>query len=301
VNSDDHLDAQDRRAQLNEAARRVRPELHRYAARMMVSVVEGEEVVQDTFALALSSPQDLPDETALRAWLFRIAHNRAIDLLRRRALVKFENLESAAEVAEETSISPEDSLMRQETVQLAISRFSTLTVEQRSAVVLKDVLGESITNIGRLINLSSDSVKAHLARGRARLRDAMLEPERPQKISRVFSDEVRKFATLFNAQDWDGLRTMLASDVKLNQATHPLRRGAADVGTFFSIYSELPKVHLRPAWLEGREVLAVLEVGVGERPCYFMAVEWTGGKITSIRDYRYVRYIIENAAIELPP
>jgi DNA-directed RNA polymerase specialized sigma24 family protein len=66
----------------------------------MDSVIEGEDVVQDTFArafAALNEPQEAPP---LRAWLFRIAHNRALDLLRSRAIRAAEPIEAAHEVAD---------------------------------------------------------------------------------------------------------------------------------------------------------------------------------------------------------
>src|SRR5712672_3487856 len=75
---------------LQEARRRfmslideVRPDLHRYCARMTGSVADGEDVVQDTLARGYYELSQLREMPALRAWLFRIAHNRALDYLRR--------------------------------------------------------------------------------------------------------------------------------------------------------------------------------------------------------------------------
>jgi RNA polymerase sigma factor (sigma-70 family) len=75
-----------RQAQLLELAGELRPELHRYCARLMGSVIEGEDVVQDTFARAFVALDELQEAPPLRPWLFRIAHNRAMDLLRSRAI-----------------------------------------------------------------------------------------------------------------------------------------------------------------------------------------------------------------------
>src|SRR5215831_21049599 len=60
----------------------VRPELHRYCARLTGSVIEGEDIVQDTLAKAFYALSLSPDVPPLRPWLFRIAHNAAIDFLR---------------------------------------------------------------------------------------------------------------------------------------------------------------------------------------------------------------------------
>lgn len=68
---------------------------------------------------------------------------------------------------------------------------------------------------------------------------------------------------------------MLTDDVKLNQATHPLRVGAADVHMFFRIYSRSEAVRLAPAWLEAREVIAVFD-GARRRPA--TSFGWSGAR-----------------------
>src|SRR5262245_1045273 len=67
----------------------------------MGSVIEGEDVVQDTFALARAfvALDELEETAPLRVWLFRIAHNRALALLRSRAIRAAEPIEAAHEVA----------------------------------------------------------------------------------------------------------------------------------------------------------------------------------------------------------
>ena len=66
----------------------------------MGSVIDGEDVVQDTFARAFAALDQLEEGQPLRAWLFRIAHNRALDLLRSRAIRAAEPIEAAHEVAD---------------------------------------------------------------------------------------------------------------------------------------------------------------------------------------------------------
>ena len=71
----------------------LRPELHRYCARLTGSVIDGEDVVQDSLASAFVALKTLEAAPSLRAWVFRIAHNRALDLLRSRAIRAAEPLE----------------------------------------------------------------------------------------------------------------------------------------------------------------------------------------------------------------
>ena len=99
----------------------------------------------------------------------------------------------------------------------------------------------------------------------------------------------------------DGLRALLADDVKLHQSLHPLRVGRADVGLFFTLYAKIDGVSLAPAWLEGREVIAVFEDRADPKPSYIMWLEWRDGRISFIRDYRYVRYVTADAELTLAP
>ena len=161
----------DPRAELLALTAELRPELHRYCARLMGSVIDGEDVVQDTMARALAALDEIADMPQLRPWLFRIAHNRALDLLRSRAVRKAEPIEAASDVADEASPDPMETLMRQEAVETAVSRFAELPLMQRSVVILKDVLDEPLKDIADLLDLTVDAVKAHLARGRTRLRE----------------------------------------------------------------------------------------------------------------------------------
>jgi RNA polymerase sigma-70 factor (ECF subfamily) len=235
-----------------------------------------------------------------RPWLFWIAHNRALDLLRGRAVRKAEPIEAAADIADPASPDPLEMLMRQEAVRTAVSRFAKLPILQRSVVILKDVLDESLIEIAALLDLTVDAVRGHLARGRARLREINAQAG-ALADARPASAAVARYVALFNQRDWDGLRALLADDVKLNQSSHPLRVGRADVGLFFTIYAKSDGVWLAPAWLEGREVIAVFEDRADPKPSYMMWLEWRDGRISFIHDYRHVRYVAADAELALAP
>src|SRR6266496_5847386 len=81
-----------------ETITQLRPRLHRYCSRMTGSVLDGEDVVQDTLFEAYRKLDQYDDSRPLAPWLFRIAHNRSIDFLRRRG-VRIE--------AETTAMEPE--------------------------------------------------------------------------------------------------------------------------------------------------------------------------------------------------
>jgi RNA polymerase sigma factor (sigma-70 family) len=264
----------------------------------MGSVIDGEDVVQDTFVRAFVALPELEEMTPLRPWLFRIAHNRALDLLRSRAVRNAEPIDAAPDAADPASPDPMETLMRQEAVETAVSRFAELPILQRSIVILKDVLDESLMEIAALLDLTVEAVKGHLARGRGRLREINAQAG-PPPDARTASAAVLRYVALFNRRDWDGLRALLADDVKLNQASYPLRVGPADVGMFFTIYAKSDAVWLAPAWLEGREVIAVFEDRADPKPSCMMWLEWRDGRINFIHDYRHARYVV--ADVDLIP
>lgn len=272
----------------------LRPELHRYCARLMGSVIDGEDVVQDAFLRVLAALPGRDGEAPLRPWLFRIAHNRAMDVLRGRGPRRTEPMEAAFAVADDTSDDPAERLVRREAVGLAMAQFSELPVMQRSVVILKDVMGESLGDIAAMLDLSVDGVKGHLARGRSRLRVIAGRPatEVPRPAP---STELARYIDLFNARDWDSLRAMLAQDARLQQSAYPLRTGPT-VREFFGIYAGYGGVRLAPAWLDGREVIAVFEDGA-MAPSHVMWLEWQDGQIVYIRDYRYVGYVLAEAEL----
>ena len=54
-----------------------------------------------------------------------------------------------------------------------------------------------------------------------------------------------------------------------------------------------------PAWLDGREVLAVLTDACASVPRYFIELDWREGEVIRIRDFRYVTYIAQDQAFEV--
>jgi RNA polymerase sigma-70 factor (ECF subfamily) len=69
-----------------ETITQLRPSLHRYCSRMTGSVMDGEDVVQEALFEAYRNLDKFDDSRPLKPWLFRIAHNRCIDLLRKRVV-----------------------------------------------------------------------------------------------------------------------------------------------------------------------------------------------------------------------
>ncbi len=271
----------------------LRPELHRYCARLTGSVIEGEDIVQETLAKAFYTLSLSPATPPLRPWLFKIAHNAAVDFLKSHGRKTTETRADLTDVAgfEERA----DPLV----VRAALARFIALPLSQRSAVILKDVLDHSLEETADTMGTTVMAVKAALHRGRAKLADKG-SPELADRADDLPAAigaraELDRYASLFNARDWDGLRALISVDCRLDLVSASHRRGK-EVGMYFENYAKRD-IRLRLVRLEGSLALAAHVEGA-ERPAYFILLEWEDGHVTAIRDYRYVRYITAEAQFE---
>jgi RNA polymerase sigma factor (sigma-70 family) len=278
----------------------VRPELHRFCARMTGSVADGEDLVQETLTRAYASLSQLEKVAQLRSWLFRIAHNQAIDHVRGYEHRMREPLDAVSPSAgADDAIAADDRLARAEAVRAALARFIELPSLQRSCVILKDVLEHSVLEIAELLEVSDSAVQAALHRGRARLHQLQAAtPGEPVPVRRI-SPAAARYAALFNARDWDALRAMLADDVRLDVVQRGQRKGRSEVGVYFTNYAGFQGWRVACGWLEGSEVLAVYRDRDEAQPSYFIELAFANERVVSIRDFRHVPYIAVDARIEL--
>jgi RNA polymerase sigma-70 factor (ECF subfamily) len=269
----------------------VRPDLHRYVSRLVGSAIEGEDVVQDTLAKAFYALSQSPELPELRPWLFRIARNTAIDHLRR-----YERKNAEALPADDL-VSDDASERDPEVLHAALTSFMGLPPSQRSAVILKDVLGESLEDIAAHLGTSVQAVKALLVRGRQTLREnAVAANVEPEPVSAGHRALVQRYAELFNRRDWTGVQGLLLEEVRLDLVSKSQRQGKA-VGMYFGRYAQEPDTTLRIGRCEGREVLGVFRGGKAT-PDSIILLESEGGKITFIRDFRYVPYLADALVFE---
>jgi RNA polymerase sigma-70 factor, ECF subfamily len=275
----------------------VRPELHRYCARMTGSVIDAEDIVQDTLAKAHFALGEMTEPPPLRPWLFRIAHNNAMDFLRR---YERKNVTLVAEVPETTRAEPEE--IDPALLESAIGVFLTLPPTQRSALVLKDVLGHSLEQAASTMGTTIPAVKAALVRARANLRaSASAETTRGTDARPIPDREnLQRYADLFNARDWDGLRALLGEESRLELLSRASRRGPA-VAEYYARYAESAdgeSLRMVVGRLDGLPALGVFRPADAPRPAYFILLEWTEDRVTLIRDFRYVPYIGDEARFE---
>jgi RNA polymerase sigma-70 factor, ECF subfamily len=284
------------RAEFEALVLDIRPELHRYCTRMIGSVVDAEDVLQEALTKAYYA---LPTGTAIvnmRAWLFRVAHNKAIDYLRRSTNQPMEQLDERPLAAE-----PDLPLDEQELVAVALSVFLQLAPKQRSCVILKDVMGCSLAEISELLDATVPEIKAALHRGRARLRELSkgIEAGTPTPLGAQERELLTRYIDRFNARDFDAVRAMLADEVRLDLINRTTRRGRAEVGEYFHRYEEVDDWHLALGAVEKRPAILVYDSREpSSPPAYFVLLAWGDARVSLIRDYRYAPYVMRDAEVE---
>jgi RNA polymerase sigma-70 factor, ECF subfamily len=282
--------------------RDVRIELHRYCARMTGSVIDGEDVLQDALAKAFYMFPTTDGTTLhLRAWLFRIAHNKCIDFLRRYDRRYGEPLDEHPLLADESN-----ALEAREIAEYALPHYLKLTALQRSCVILKDVVGYSLAELSELLDLSIPAIKGALHRGRLALREVGLRPsEAPPPLDAEQSRLLASYVTHFNARNFDALRDLLAEDARLELVGRHSSRGKQAVGSYYSNYERLEGWRVEVGSVDGRPALVGFDAPSASalaglaptqaQPTFFILIQWRDGQVQSIRDYRYARHTTELA------
>ena len=272
----------------------LRPQLHRYCARMTGSVIDGEDVLQEALLKAIEVLPRAGAITNPSGWLFRIVHTTAIDSLRRRSRLE---LTPAQEF--EKFVDPEDEFSDRQIAAASLHTFMRLPALQRSGVILKDVLGYSLGEICTIIGTTEPALKSALQRGRGRLREIAREPE-DAPVPPLDESERRRLATYverFNARDFDAIRAMLADDVRLDLVNRMQAQGAS-VREYFQRYAAESHWHLVAGSVDGRSAVLVLDPhDLGGAPRYFVLLEWKGEKIAEVRDFLFAPYAMEGADV----
>jgi RNA polymerase sigma-70 factor (ECF subfamily) len=270
----------------------MRPKLHRYCARMVGSVIDGEDVLQDALIKAVEAFPSAGGIGNPEGWLFKIAHNTALDFLRRR------NRQEALRSTEEVDMiaDPADTVSSRQIAHASLRTFMRLPVAQRASVILMDVLGCSLQEICEVMDFSLPAVKAALHRGRTQLRELADEPDDrpPPKLSAADRDRLGTYVAHFNARDFDAIRAMIADDVRLEVVNRIRMNGKAEVSKYFGNYSKISDWHLVPGLVEEHPAILVFDPGEPDSaPKYFMLLQWSAGEVATIRDFRYAAYVVD--------
>jgi RNA polymerase sigma-70 factor, ECF subfamily len=287
----------DPKAEFERLLAELRPRLHRYCARMTGSVIDGEDVLQETLVKAIEAFPHTGPLANVEGWLFRIAHNAALDFLRRRA--RREGVQDGDEALEAIA-DPDSEIERRQAAAASLRTLMRLPVAQRSSVILMDVLGHSLEEISEVLESTVPAVKANLHRGRQRLVELAAEPDDrpPPVLAEADRQRLAAYVARFNARDFDALRAQLADDVKVEVVNRTRLSGRGEVGRYYGNYSQTDDWYLAPGLIEGRPAVVVLDpVQPASLPLYFMLIDWQDGRLLNVRDFRYARYVVDGAEL----
>jgi RNA polymerase sigma-70 factor (ECF subfamily) len=314
---------------------RHRGELRVHCYRMLGSLEDSEDLVQETFLRAWRKRGSFSSDgrSSFRAWLYRIATNACLDVLRSRPrrvmppevaeagdpavppsppadlpwLQPYPDrlLESVAPAEDE----PGAVVVARETLELAfIAAIQHLPPRQRAVLILRDVLGWSAKDTGALLQASVEAVNSALQRARATLRDRLGERRtewaRPAQTRAEERELLRRFLDAHERADVDALAELLREDARLTMPPHPTWYAGRDAiltasqGGFDPAFGQLRSVAVG-ANLQPAAAHYLRRPGESEfRPLALDVLRVDGGRIAEITSFVFPELF---AAFGLPP
>jgi RNA polymerase sigma-70 factor (TIGR02960 family) len=247
-----------------ELAEQFRAELQLHCYRILGSVQDAEDLVQETLLAAWHGHERFEGRSSLRTWLYRIATNRSLNALRDRSRrpralqtppegapappppTRFREsvwLEPYPDVLLEgvadRSQQPEARYETREAIGLAfVTGLQRLPPRQRAVLVMRDVLAFRAGEVAEMLGVTDVSVNRTLQRARKTL-EQVAPPGRPELVplprSRQERELVDRFTTAFEAGDIAGVVALLSDDALLTMPPEPLEyQGARAIGRFLS-------------------------------------------------------------------
>lgn len=161
-----------------ELVERTSPKIFALGLRMLGNEQDAEDMLQETYLKAFKALPNFEKRSSISTWLFRIAANEALMLLRKRksgaSLVEVEKDDeqddSALEIVDWCCL-PEQELVSTETREKLNEAAENLSPALRMVFQLRDVDGFSITETAEILDISEDAVKTRLVRARMKLRE----------------------------------------------------------------------------------------------------------------------------------
>ena len=295
-----------------------RRELHLHCYRILGSVQDAEDMVQETLLAAWRGLEQYEERDSLRAWLYRIATNRCLNLLRdtgrRRPpepTAPFEPPEPTrrGEVSwlqpypdtlldhiPDSAPGPEARYQAREAVELAfIAALQHLAPRQAAALLLRDVLGYPAADVAVMLETSQTAVKGALQRARAGLdrHRRTADPDRtPRPGSARERDVARRFADAFSAGDVDGLVALLTDGAWLAMPPAPHEyQGAEAIAGFLrarTSWSGHRRVRLVPTRANTQPAFGCYAAGADASPAQptgLLVLTVSGDRISAITHF----------------
>ena len=276
------METSNQEAELRELSERYGAELQLHCYRMLGSVQDAEDLVQETLLAAWRSMDSFEGRSSMRTWLYRIATNRCLNALRARSRrprelpamdappptrqgepVWLEPYPDALlEGIPDRSPGPDARYEARESVELAFTAaVQRLPARQRAALMLRDVLGFRAAEVAEMLDTTEVSVKSALQRARTTLdgqRAATAREHAPRPDSARERELVGRFADAVQAGAIDDIVALLTDDALLTMPPLPLEYEGHDaIAAFLDYRAEVRGAALRvvPARANGQPAL----------------------------------------------
>jgi RNA polymerase sigma-70 factor (ECF subfamily) len=280
---------QDAFAALTDPYRR---ELQLHCYRMLGSLQDAEDALQETLVSAWRGLDRFEERASLRAWLYRIATNRCLNLLRdseRRPRsdtpLPFEPppptrmgelpwLQPYPDALLDATPGPEARYETREAVGLAyITALQRLPERQRAVLVLRDALGFSAAEVAGMLDTSEPSVNSALQRARGALEARMAPRERaPAPGSARERELVSGFADAFEAGDIERVVALLTDDAWVTMPPEPFEyQGREAIAEFLE--------HASAAARGGRRRTILVPTRANGQPAFAQYIQWAGDPV----------------------
>jgi RNA polymerase sigma-70 factor (TIGR02960 family) len=252
-----------------------RRELQVHCYRMLGSVQDAEDMLQETLLAAWRGLDDFGERSSLRTWLYRIATNRCLNALRDKSrrpqseqsrTIEPTWLEPYPDVLLEgladTAPGPDARYETKEAVTLAfVAALQYLPPGQRAALVLRDVLGHRASEAAEMLATTETSINSALRRARATI-DARLPDRGRATLPRSPRESalVARYAEAFEHADIDRLVALLTDDALMTMPPQSVEvRGPAEIARFFlgRGWWGVRKARLVPARANGQPAFAL--------------------------------------------
>jgi RNA polymerase sigma-70 factor (TIGR02960 family) len=239
-----------------------RRELHVHCYRMLGSVQDAEDALQDTLVAAWQGLGGFGERASMRTWLYRIATNKCLNAIRtvRRRPAKAWDIvgveppepsrlgeavwlepfpDALMEGAFDVPVGPEARYEQTESISLAfVAGLQVLPPRQLAVLILRDVLGFRASEVAEMLDTTLPSVNSALTRARARLDQRQAQVRRQVLAPRSGSSDedaiVARFVAAYESADMDALVDLFTDDIFLSMPPMPLEyEGRALVARFF--------------------------------------------------------------------